>query len=218
MLKENIHIKLADQAIYIIDDNSEVRNALKFHFETVHLTVKTFASAEHFLKTYSVNHKGCLLIDVKLPGMSGIELLEWLNQHDNRIPVIIMTGSGDISMALTAMKAGAKDFVLKPFNEQSLIESVQKYLNASAGFNGQSFSELNERYGALTQREHQVLTLIYEGKLNKQIADELSISVSTVEVHRSTLMDKMQARTTAQLIKLHFFMELEKGRSSRLAP
>ncbi|KTD56474.1 response regulator transcription factor [Legionella shakespearei] len=215
MIKVNAHNNASNGIVYIIDDEAEVRDALKFLFETVHLTVETFSTAEQFLKANPVKVKACVLVDVRLPGMGGIDLLEWLNGHEDRIPIIMMTGFGDIATALTAMKAGAKDFIVKPFNPQSLLESVNRYLNDTSEFGNHSFADVDSRYDTLTPREHQILDLIYEGKLNKQIASELSISLSTVEAHRSALMGKMQVKTTAQLIKQHFVMEAERGRNSR---
>jgi two-component system, LuxR family, response regulator FixJ len=217
MIKTNANN--ADNGIvYIIDDEAEVRDALKLLFESVHLTVGVFSTAEQFLKANPVKVKACVLADVRLPGMSGIDLLEWLNAHEDRAPIIMMTGFGDIATALTAMKAGAKDFILKPFNPQSLVESVNKYLNESPELGSSCFADLDSRYDSLTQREHQILDLIYDGKLNKQIADELSISISTVEAHRAALMEKMQVKTPAQLIKIHFVMEAERARTFRVAP
>lgn len=217
MIKTNANNTASNGIVYIIDDEVDVRDALKFLFETVHLTVETFATAEQFLKANLVKAKACVLVDVRLPGMSGLDLLEWLNAHEERIPIIMMTGSGDIATALTAMKAGAKDFILKPFNSQSLLESVNSYMNEDSELGHHSFADVESRYESLTSREHQILELIYDGKLNKQIASELSISVSTVEAHRAALMSKMQVKTTAQLIKQHFVMEAERGRASRLA-
>ncbi|HBI21841.1 MAG TPA: DNA-binding response regulator [Legionella sp.] len=192
-------MKPNNQSIVIIDDNSDICNALASLFTSVHFNVKTYTSAQLFLDDGHKNKNGCLIIDVRMPIMSGLELLEQLNLQKNRVPVIMITGYGDIPMAIRAMKLGAVDFVLKPFNDQCLLETVQKYIDRSVCTN--TFEQINQRISNLSERERQVIDLILEGKLSKEIAYKLSISMSTVEAHRANIMRKMQAKNLAQLIK-----------------
>ncbi len=194
-----------DHTVFIIDDDTEVCAALRWLFESIHLNVETYHSAPLFLKQLKNNKPGCLIIDVRMPEMSGLELLEQLKVQKSRLPVIIMTGYGDIPMAVRAMKAGALDFFLKPFNDQYLLEIVQKYINQS--INNHSFihstHDINERINCLSDRERQIIELIMDGSLNKEIAFKLSISLSTVEAHRANIMKKMKAKNLAHLIKMY---------------
>ena len=200
-------MKPYNRTIYIVDDDSDVCDALRWLFESVHFNVETYKSAHAFLDNYNNNKQGCIIVDVRMPVMSGLELLEHLNLQKKHLPVIMITGYGDIPMAVRAMKLGAIDFVLKPFNEQCLLEIVQK-LPVEA-MNPNPIEQINERISSLSERERQVIALILEGKLNKEIAYELSISISTVEAHRANIMRKMQAKNLAQLIKLCLQSQLE---------
>jgi len=193
---------LNNSTIFIIDDDVVVCNALKSLFESVHFKVETYTNAQDFLIHFqNFSLPGCLIVDVRIPGMSGLELLEQLKVQKSSLPVIIITGHGDISMAVRAMKAGAVDFVEKPFNDQCLIEVVQKCINQLGDTD--SVNLVNERVKLLSERELQIINLILDGKLNKEIAFELSISISTVEAHRAHIMHKMQAKNLAQLIKTY---------------
>lgn len=186
--------------VYVIDDDPEVRRALRWLFESVFLPVETFESAYDFLKDYDVNRRGCLVVDVRLPGMSGLEFLEQLKIKKNKMPVIMITGHGDIPMAVKAMKNGAKDFISKPFNDQYLLDQIHKLMTMDE----EEHNKNNlEQFKKLTKRENEVMQLVVEGKLNKQIAVELGISKSTVELHRSRVMRKMKVKTLAQLIKIN---------------
>ncbi len=189
-----------NQTIFIIDDDASVCDGLRWLFESIHLNVETFTSASSFLENMQ-KKQGCLIVDVRLPGMSGLELLEHLKLEKSSLPVIVMTGYGDISMAVRAMKAGAVDFLLKPFNNQCLLETVQKYLNQSDSTSSQVCAQ--ERIELLSKREQEIIELIMEGNLNKEIAFSLSISISTVEAHRANIMKKMRAKNVAQLIKMY---------------
>ncbi|TAL64461.1 MAG: response regulator transcription factor [Legionella sp.] len=189
----------ANQTIFIIDDEPQIRNSLKWLFESVQLTVETYENAHSFLKKFKNRH-GCIIIDMRIPEMSGLELLEHLKSKKCRIPIIIITGYGEIQMAIRAMKAGAEDFIQKPFNDQCLLETVQKCLEKTS--NLMSIELIHTRISTLSERELQISHLILEGKLNKEIAYELSISVSTVEAHRANIMRKMQAKNLAHLIKI----------------
>ena len=190
-----------DHTVFIIDDDPHLCDALRHLFESINLKVETYLDAQSFLNNYNSNKKGCVIIDVRMPGMSGLELLEHLMTQKDRLPVIIIAGYGDMSMAIRAMKSGAHDFILKPFNDQHLIETIQQCVDISV--NQQKSEYILERFKLLTERERQVIHLISEGKLNKEIAYELSVSMSTIEAHRANIMPKMQAKNIAQLVKLY---------------
>lgn len=192
--------------------------------EAVQLDVEVFENATCFLNNYDAERTGCILLDIRMPGMSGLELLDILNKRNNRLPVIVITGHGDIPMVIRAMKAGAMDFILKPFNDQQLIEQIQKAIEQnvknedslvkSKAHNSNSPKSLaderiNQNYASLTLREREILNLVVEGKLNKQIAHELNMAVSTAELHRARMMKKMQAKSIAQLVKMMVSLETE---------
>jgi two-component system response regulator FixJ len=195
-------MNLNNQTIFVIDDESGVCDALRYLFESIRLNVKTYKGAHLFLKDYNNNAQGCIIVDVRMPVMSGLELLEQLKLLNNRLPVIIITGYADIQMAIRAMKLGAVDFIVKPFNDQLLLETVQKYINRV--IDSDAIEYINQRISGLTERERQIIDMISEGKLNKEIAYELTISISTVEAHRANVMKKMQAKNLAHLIKLYY--------------
>lgn len=171
--------------IYIVDDNINICNTLKYLFESVHFNVITYTNAHTFLSNYDNNDLGCIIIDVRMPVMSGLELLEELNLRKNRMPVIMMTGYGDVPMVIRAMKLGAADFVTKPFNDQCILEIVQKFIKKPV-VNHELF-ELRERYNRLSARERQIIDLIVEGKLNKEIAYELTIYASRMKFRNHPL-------------------------------
>lgn len=202
-----MNTKPNNQTVFIIDDDPNLRIALRSLFELIHLNVETYDDAQSFLNNYKYNNESCLIIDVRMPGMSGLELLEHLSSQKNRLPVIVITGYGDMAMAIRAMKAGAYDFILKPFNEQYLIETIQKCIDKSVCTNKTEY--IVERFKLLTDRERQVIHLISEGKLNKEIAYEFGVSMSTIEAHRASIMRKMQAKNIAQLIKLYIHSQIE---------
>jgi two-component system response regulator FixJ len=190
-----------EQTIFVIEDDVAISNALKWLFESVSLNVETYENATLFLEKYDHQKLGCIIIDVRLPGMSGLELLERLKAKEKRIPVIVITGYGDIQMAVRAMKAGAVEFILKPFNDQCILETVQHYLNLTCHLT--PVDVINNRINLLSSRERQISDLILDGKLNKQIAHELSISISTVEAHRAKIMKKMKVKNLAQFVKMY---------------
>ena len=198
--------------IFIIDDEVNVCNALSWLFKSVQFNVETYDSAQLFLDKFNQEKQGCIIMDVRLPGMSGLELLEQLKAQRSNIPVIIITGYGDIQMAVRAMKTGAVDFILKPFNDQCLLETVQKCINKTVSTS--SIDLIQERINLLSERERQIINLILDGKLNKQIAYDLSISISTVEAHRANIMHKMQAKNVAQLIKMYLQVQFNNEYSS----
>jgi RNA polymerase sigma factor (sigma-70 family) len=163
-----------------------------------------YPSGEAFLRNFNNSYCGCLVLDVRMPGMNGLDLYEQLQARASTLPVIFITGHGDVPMAVTALKKGAADFIEKPFNDQdmlSLIESCMTQDSAAAAKRAESAS-VAQRLDRLTQREREVLDLVVTGKLNKQIADELGISIKTVEVHRSRVMQKMGANSVAELVQL----------------
>ena len=202
------NMQTRNQTVFIIDDDHEVCESLRWLFESVQLNVETYENAHLFLEKYKKNKQGCLLIDVRLPGMSGLELLDKLKEEKNHLPVIMMTGHGDIQMAVRAMKTGASDFIVKPFNDQCLLETVQKCIDDSK--NHHSIEVINEHINSLSEREVQIINLIMDGKLNKEIAYELFISISTVEAHRANIMHKMQAKNLAHLIKMYIEAQYNK--------
>jgi len=190
--------------VFVIDDDPEIRDSMRWLLESVHLQVQCFDNAKAFLEIYNKNMKGCIVTDVRMPGISGVELLEELNKRKSRLPVIIVTGHGDIPMAVRAMKSGAVDFILKPFNDQQLLEQIQNSINLNISQkNNNIVDDFSHRLTLLTTREKEVLQLIVGGKRNKQIAAELNISISTVELHRSNIMRKLAVKTLANLIGLY---------------
>ncbi|KTD74133.1 response regulator transcription factor [Legionella tucsonensis] len=204
----------ANATVFVVDDDPEICQSFRWLFESVNIPVKTYENAKTFLDNYDVTQKGCLIIDVRMPIMSGLELLEYINPLRNQVSVIMITGYGDIAMAVRAMKAGAADFILKPVNHQHLLEITQKCLKKMHTNSTHSQSYFYEHLDRLTNRERQVMDLVIEGKLNKQIAHELDISISTVEVHRANVMRKMETKTLAELIKinlLHAFSSDERN-------
>lgn len=189
--------------VYIVDDNEGVRETLKSLFESVNQLVEAFASARLFLDAYPVGQPGCLIADVRMPEMSGLELHEEMLRRGIDLPVIIITGFGDVEMAVNAMKAGAADFIAKPYKEQELLDRVQKAIARSVESRravGRE-REARERLARLTPREREVLDLVVAGEPNKRIAHHLSLSEKTVEFHRANIMKKLEARSVAELVK-----------------
>jgi FixJ family two-component response regulator len=189
--------------VHIVDDDDAMRDSLKWLLESRGLEVELYASGEAFLKAFDNAFRGCLVLDVRMPGMTGLDLYEQLQARASTLPVIFITGHGDVPMAVSALKKGAADFIEKPFNDQDmlrLIESCMQQDRTAAAKRAESAS-LAQRLDSLTRREREVLDLVVGGKLNKQIADELSISIKTVEVHRSRVMQKMGANSVAQLVQ-----------------
>lgn len=205
-----ITIAKENSKVFVVDDDMALCQSLSWLLESIGLNVETFNSAQDFLANYAAPQRGCLLLDIRMKGMSGFELQEKLNSMGNQLSIIMMTGHGDIPMAVRAMKAGAVDFITKPFNDQLLLDLVQKVLlNAhempkvteAAPASDQVNAILLERYGALTAREREIMRHVVDGKLNKQIAYELGISMKTVELHRAHVMQKMQVKSLADLVK-----------------
>ncbi|MCK0508493.1 response regulator transcription factor [Aromatoleum anaerobium] len=192
-----------DQNIYIVDDDEALRDSLVWLLESSGYRAIAFESAEQFLAAYQPAMTGCLVLDVRMPGMSGFELFEELRRQRSTLPVIFITGHGDVPMAVSAVKKGAVDFIEKPFGDRDMLGLIERCLAAEQESRGKRRLEADtaRRLGSLTQREREVLDLIIAGKLNKQIADVLGISIKTVEVHRARVMEKMGAHSLAKLVR-----------------
>jgi two-component system response regulator FixJ len=197
------------QTVFVVDDDAGMREALQSILETVGFPTAVYASAQEFLETYHPSQAGCLVLDVRMPGMNGLELQKQLNARGAVIPVIFVSGHGDISMAVEAMKHGAFDFLEKPFREEDLLDRVRRALARDARIR-KALSE-HERIRAhlesLTPREKDVLNRIVEGKSNKVIGGELRISTRTVELHRARVMEKMRASSLAELVRMMIDVE-----------
>ena len=197
-------------SVFVVDDDDAVRNSLRLLLKSVGLPTVAFASAREFLDSWHPAQPGCLVLDVRMPGMSGLELQEELNRRGAIIPVIFISGHGDIPMAVEAIQHGAFDFLQKPFRDQHLIDRVQRALAADHA-NRQSLAQrdvLRQRYGSLTPREQEVLILVTKGKANKVMAGDLDISQRTVEIHRARVMEKMGAQSLAQLVRMAMDLDL----------
>ncbi len=195
--------------VFVVDDDEGVRNSLRFLLKSVGLTTRTLASAAEFLEAYKHNQPGCLVLDVRMPGMSGIELQQQLNLRGATIPVIFITGHGDIPMAVEAMQHGACDFLQKPFRDQDLIDRIQRALEQDAR-NRTALAEhqrIRASFASLTPREREVLTLMTRGKSNKVMAAELGVSQRTVEIHRARVMEKTGAGSLAELVRMALDLE-----------
>ncbi|MEW7973276.1 MAG: response regulator transcription factor [Candidatus Thiodiazotropha endolucinida] len=190
--------------VFVVDDDQAMRNSLKWLIESVSMQVETFESADAFIKSYYPGRSGCLLLDVRMPGMSGLELQEYLRANQIAIPVIIITGHGDVPMAVRAMKSGAVDFIEKPFNDELLLESIRHALALDVKQRDmqKQRAEIATRLARLTPREHEVMVMVTNGKANKEIASSLGVSAKTVEAHRARVMEKMQANSLAELVRM----------------
>lgn len=196
--------------VYVVDDDDAVRSSLRLLLKSVGLPTVAHASAQEFLATWDDEQPGCLVLDVRMPGMSGIELQSELNQRGAIIPVIFISGHGDIPMAVEAIQHGAFDFLQKPFRDQELIDRVQRALTSDAEHRQllQQRETLRHRFDSLTPREQEVLQLVTQGKANKVMAGDLGVSQRTVEIHRARVMEKMGAQSLAQLVRM--VLELDK--------
>jgi two-component system response regulator FixJ len=194
----------AETDAYVIDDDEAVRESIEFLLRTAGITVKTYDSAAAFLAVAPTISSGCVITDVRMPGLSGIDLLRRLNEMQIGLPVIVITGHGDVPLAVEAMKCGAIDFLEKPFDDDVLLASVRSALNraeASAALETER-ADVRARIAALTQREHEVLDGLVAGKPNKIIAFDLEISPRTVEIYRANVMTKMKAGSLSELVRM----------------
>lgn len=190
--------------VYIVDDDEAVRDSLQWLLESQGYLVRTFESAELFLSQFNIKEIACLLVDIRMDGMSGLALQDKLIEMKHPIPLAFITGHGDVPLAVDTMKKGAVDFIQKPFNNEALIkliDQMQQQAQASYASHNEERAR-DELLSRLTARESQVLERIIAGRLNKQIADDLNISVKTVEAHRANIMDKLSANTVADLLKI----------------
>jgi len=196
------------QVVYIVDDDDGMRRALTVLITTVGYQPVAFAKPSEFLAKYDPAQPSCLVLDVRMPEMSGLELQQHLNKAGSMLPVILVSGHGDIPMAVQAMKDGAFDFLQKPFRDQELLDRINGALKLDAE-NRESvdrLADLKAREESLTPREHEVLALVVDGKANKVIAIDLGLSERTVEIHRANVMEKMGARSVAHLVKMHLML------------
>ena len=197
-------MKQPDSIVYVVDDDFSVREAIKSLIRSVGLRVETFGTAQEFLKSARPDAPGCVVLDVRLPGLSGLDLQRELAANGINLPVIFITGHGDIPMSVRAMKAGALEFLTKPFRDQDLLDAIQQALERDRGARQQRLetAELRERFDSLTAREREVMGLVVSGLLNKQIAGELGTSEVTIKIHRSQVMKKMGAGSLAELVRM----------------
>jgi two-component system, LuxR family, response regulator FixJ len=193
-----------EPTVFVVDDDQGIRESLCWLIESVGLNVETFASATEFLDGYDPKKAGCLVLDVRMPGTSGLDLQDELLTKENTLPVIIITGHGDVPMAVRAMKAGAVDFIEKPFNDQVLLDRIQHAIaaNAEARETEARRADVMRRLDVLTPREHEVLKMLVAGKRNREIAEELGVSQKTIEVHRANVMSKMEADRLADVVHM----------------
>ncbi len=193
-----------DPIIFVVDDDEAVRLSTEMLIRSMGLRVETFDSATEFLEDFDPQQPGCVILDIRMPGMSGLELQDHLNEMKASIPIIFVTGHGDVPMAVTAMKAGAIDFIQKPFRDQELIDRVHAALDEDREQRQEAAAqgEINERIKTLTSREFEVMGLVVEGKPNKAIAFDLGLSPRTVEIHRARVMQKMAAGSLADLVRM----------------
>lgn len=189
--------------VYVVDDDEAMRDSIGCLLESVHLPLKMFSAARDFLEFCNLRQMGCALLDIRMPGMSGIELLEQLKARGIRMPVIIITGHGDVPLAVRALKLGAFDFVQKPFNAQDLLDRVHAALRLGqqTSLKNRKLDSLRSNFDALTKREREVMELVVTGNPTKVIGTVLGISAKTVDIHRSNIMKKLNVRTVAELVQ-----------------
>ena len=192
------------QTVFVVDDDDAVRDSLRLLLKSAEITCQAFASAQDFLSVYDAAHPGCLVLDVRMPGMSGLEMQQELNMRGATLPVIFITGHGDIPMAVEAMQHGAFDFLQKPFRDQELLDRVQRALARDMDNRARlrHTDRIRERLATLSPREREVLDLVTQGKANKMVAGDLGVSQRTVEIHRAHVMQKMEAGSLAELVRM----------------
>jgi RNA polymerase sigma factor (sigma-70 family) len=195
----------SSQTVFIVDDDPAIRIGMQALMESVNIEHKIFASADEFLQGEEDHRAGCLVLDIRMPGLGGLELQEELISRGNTLPIIFVTGHGDVPMAVDAMQKGAVDFIQKPFRDQELLDRIREALltDKERREELEQHAEVESRLQKLTKREHEVFDLVVTGKPNKVIAYELDVSQRTVEIHRARVMEKMEARSLAALVRMH---------------
>ncbi len=199
----------AEPVVWVVDDDEAMRSSLKWLIESVGMRVESFDSADAFLRDHYPGRFGCLLLDVRMPGMSGLDLLEYMERERMMPPTIIITGHGDVPMAVRAMKAGAVDFIEKPFNDETLLDAIRHALakEEERRVTSAQVAEYAERVEQLTPRELEVMKMVTDGCSNKEIANALGVSAKTIEAHRARVMEKMHARSLAELVRMVIAVE-----------
>ena len=203
-------MKDADAIVFVVDDDPSIREAIESLLKLAGLRVEAFGTAQEFLRNERPDLPGCVVLDVELPGLSGLDLQRELAAHGIKLPIIFITGYGDIPMSVRAMKAGATEFLTKPFRDQDLLDAIQQALERDrvARQHLSEIAELRQRFDALTSREREVMSLVVAGWLNKQIVFELKISEITVKIHRGRVMNKMGAQSLAELVRMTERLEI----------
>ncbi len=198
-----------NETVFIVDDDEAVRESLSFLLKSVDIQSQSFASGDEFLGAYKPDWEGCILLDIRMPGISGMEVQRRLVEQDCTLPIIFITGHGDIPMAVEAMHLGAHDFVQKPFHDQELLDRIQAALTARREVQDAVEHKriVQEHFSTLTPRETEVMAAVAKGHANKVIAMDLELSQRTVEIHRARVMEKMRVRSLAQLVKLAVLLD-----------
>jgi RNA polymerase sigma factor (sigma-70 family) len=209
VVKEHRADVMIDATVYVVDDDPALRESLGYLLQSEGLIVRAFEGARQFLAEYDRDARGCLVVDVRMPEMSGLQLQEYLAAEGSTLPVIVITGHGDVPMAVKALKNGALDFIEKPFADQQLLDRVHEALDVDRRRFGERAKrdDILRRLERLTKREREVMTGVAEGKANKVIAEELGLSPKTVEVHRARLMQKLEVDSLAQLMRFAILRE-----------
>jgi len=200
--------------VFVVDDDQAMRDSLRWLIESVGIVVETYANAEEFLHSLDASKPGCLLTDVRMPGLSGLELQDVLAERKIKLPVIIITGHADVPMAIRAMKKGAIEFIEKPFNNEILLERIRQGIEKDSQIRRTTADreEIAARLALLSAREQAVMQKIIDGKPNKVVAEELGLSQKTIEVHRASVMKKMRADSVAELVRLALALHQDQGK------